>query len=283
MDIQKNYRISIAEIERIFYYPNQEHLYSNNTNKPLSPIRNNKSINDKSNNNKNNQSYMSQSLNLSLRNTGECNNTSLTSSQFLSNSFNASNNIKSPMSSKQSNDELLFSLFSLIIQTESQIEQMKIELSLRSDFNAEDAFAVFESNNSGSIYPSDLQYGLSCFGLNPTRNEVYLLMQKYSLMNTDSLNYADFFDMVIPFDKDARRMIEKRLPSPYVPKYDRTNCFLGRTKDIIGRLIEYIIISENKLEVIRKQINRKLTIDFTKFCEEIDINKKVYITHEDVS
>ena len=99
-----------------------------------------------------------------------------------------------------------------LMRYEGQIECAKIKLALNPDFNCEDAFRIFECNGRGFLDANDLKCGLNLIGLCPTDHEVRLLLKRFDLQNEGSLNYADFFDMLVPFEKDYRTMVENRLP-----------------------------------------------------------------------
>ena len=89
-----------------------------------------------------------------------------------------------------------------LMNVESQIENAKISLALNPDFNCEDAFRLFECNGRGFLDQNDLKCGLNLIGVCPTEQEVRLLMKRFDLQNTGTLNYADFFDMLVPFEKE---------------------------------------------------------------------------------
>ena len=90
----------------------------------------------------------------------------------------------------------------LLMQTESQIEDAKIKLALGEDFNCEDAFRMFELDGRGFLTTDDFKYGLNLIGIYPTNQDLRLLMKRYDLQNQGSINYADFFDILVPFEKE---------------------------------------------------------------------------------
>ena len=104
---------------------------------------------------------------------------------------------------------------SKLMLAENKIEAAKVNLALNSDFNCEDAFRIFELNGRGFINQCDLKCGLNLLGIYPTDHEVRLLMKRFDLQNF--LNYADFFDMLVPYEKDYRNMVENRLPNSCCP------------------------------------------------------------------
>lgn len=119
---------------------------------------------------------------------------------------------------------------------ETQIEKAKIDLSLRSDFNVEDAYRIFELDGRGIVTEADLKYGLSLLDIYASSTDIKLLMRRADTKHTGSINYADFFDLVTPFEKDYRIMVENRLPSTFTPSYNKSDVFLLSTKIYIQNL-----------------------------------------------
>jgi Ca2+-binding EF-hand superfamily protein len=104
-----------------------------------------------------------------------------------------------------------------LMVAESQIEAAKVSLALNPDFNCEDAFRIFELNGRGFINQCDLKCGLNLLGIFPTDHEVRLLMKRFDLQKNGYINYADFFDMLVPYEKDYRTMVENRCPNSCCP------------------------------------------------------------------
>ena len=94
------------------------------------------------------------------------------------------------------------------MEVESKIEDAKIRLAINPDFNCEDAFRLFDSNNKGYLTKDDIENTLNLLGIFPTIKRLKLLMKRYDLQKNGTINYADFFDMVVPFEKEYRQKIE---------------------------------------------------------------------------
>lgn len=131
---------------------------------------------------------------------------------------------------------------------ETQIEKAKIDLALRSDFNVEDAYRIFELDGRGIITEADLKYGLNQLDIYASANDIKLLMKRADLKRTGSINYGDFFDLVTPYEKEYRTMVENRLPSSFRPQFNKADVFLLSTKIYLQNLLRLIINVENKLE-----------------------------------
>lgn len=138
-----------------------------------------------------------------------------------------------------------------VMNVENQIEKAKIDLALRSDFNVEDAYRIFELDGRGIVTEADLKYGLNQLDIYASANDIKLIMRRGDVRRTGALNYGDFFDLVTPFEKDYRTMVENRLPSSFSPQYNKADVFLLSTKIYLQNLFRLIISSENKLQGIR--------------------------------
>ena len=138
-----------------------------------------------------------------------------------------------------------------LMMAESQIEDAKVSLALRPDFNCEDAFRIFELNGRGFIDECDLKCGLNLIGIFPTDHEVRLLMKRFDLQKQGVLNFADFFDMLVPFEKEYRAMVENRCPNTCCP-CRCTDAFCYSTLCSLKNVFNLIINLENDINNNRK-------------------------------
>jgi len=93
---------------------------------------------------------------------------------------------------------------------ESKIEQLKIDLSLRSDFNWEQIFRIFELEGRGYLEKEDLISGFNKFDLRPKDLDIALLLKRYDLKKEGQISYPNFFELIVPFSKSHRLMVDKR-------------------------------------------------------------------------
>ena len=93
---------------------------------------------------------------------------------------------------------------------ESKIEKLKIDLSLRSDFNWEQVFRVFELEGRGFLEKEDLITGFNKFDLMPKDLDIALLLKRYDLKKEGNISYPNFFELIVPFSKCHRMMVDKR-------------------------------------------------------------------------
>ena len=136
---------------------------------------------------------------------------------------------------------------------ESQVEDDKLELAKNPDFNCEDAFRLFETNYKGYLDINDIKSGLNLIGLNPSEKELNLLMKRFDIQKNGFINYADFFDMVVPFEKNIRELVEKRRPSTVCP-IRSPKIFKEKTIADLKNLFELLIKSEDDINNDRKTL-----------------------------
>jgi Ca2+-binding EF-hand superfamily protein len=141
-----------------------------------------------------------------------------------------------------------------LIIFESKIENAKIDLIKRPDFNIEDAFYIFCNSQSKVISISDFKNGLKEFDLYPTSKEIKLIMRRADKDNKNYLNFDDFFDLLTPFQKEYREKVEKEIKSCYKPNNNKSDVFLFCTKIYLSNLIRLIIECESELNFIKENI-----------------------------
>ncbi len=139
-----------------------------------------------------------------------------------------------------------------LMKIESKIEEEKIELVSKCDFNIEDAFKIFDLNNKGYIIDDDLKFTLNQFGIFANDHDIRLLMKRFDLNKKSCLTFTDFFDMIVPFEKDYRILIENRDSNIFSDNYSIYDIFMFSTKNLIKNLFIDLIEYENKLNNIKK-------------------------------
>ena len=136
---------------------------------------------------------------------------------------------------------------------ESQVEDLKLILSMNPDFNCEDAFRLFESNDKGNLDKTDIKEGLNLIGIDLTDKQLNLLMKRFDLQKNNFINYADFFDMVVPFEKKQRQIVENRPPKSCCPCRS-PEVFNEKTINDLKNLFEFLIKSEEEINEDRKTL-----------------------------
>ena len=161
-----------------------------------------------------------------------------------------------------------------LMSIEEKIENAKIDLALRHDFNIENIVRFFDFDNKGYITINDFERGFNKLSLYPNPLEIKVVFNKYDSNMKNQINFGDLFDMFTPFERDYRIMVENRKPIE--------NEFMLSTKIYLVNLIKEIISNENKLNYLKRQF-----INFKKRLREIfadiDRDNKGYFDIEDWS
>lgn len=139
----------------------------------------------------------------------------------------------------------------VLMDAEANIEKLKIELALHVDFNVDDAFRIFEINERGYITENDLREGLTVLEVHPSCSDVRYLMQRFDLTKKGVINYNEFVDMVIPYDKQYRTMVEQRTPNACCA-CRCPDVFMCSTIITLKCLFNMLIECERKLYEMRK-------------------------------
>ena len=158
----------------------------------------------------------------------------------------------------------------LLMSAESQIEEAKIELAKKEDFSCADAFKIFVKDNNDYITKDDLKYGLFLLDLNVDDFIINLLFKRFDLNKKDELSYADFFDMLIPFEKIYRDNIEQKTQKSFSCEQS-LNLISNETKEIIKNVFNIIINYEVEINEKRKDLSilkRKLKDIFYLFDKD---------------
>ena len=140
-----------------------------------------------------------------------------------------------------------------LMAVESQVEDAKISLAMNPDFNCEDAFKLFESNDKDYLDINDIKEGLNLIGLNPTEKQLNLLMKRFDLLKNGYISYADFFDMIVPFEKNQRQTVENRAPKSNCPSRS-PSIFKEKTISDLKKLFELLIKTEEDINNERKTL-----------------------------
>lgn len=76
-------------------------------------------------------------------------------------------------------EENFISYVKELLDLENQIEKAKCDMIIKSDFNAEDAFGIFEIDRRGYVTDLDIKYGLNSLDIFPTHEEIALVIKRH--------------------------------------------------------------------------------------------------------
>ena len=168
---------------------------------------------------------------------------------------------------KELNDYIKF-----LLKGENKIENIKIDLSKIPDFSVEDAFRIFEKNGRGFLDREDIKYGLSVLNIYPSDYNLDLFIKRFDSQKKGFISYEDFYDMVVPFEKDFRLNMNKRIPKSNCPQ-----SFLGKEiNNMLNCLFKYLIDFENKANIEKKS----LSINYKDVFNELDTERQGYFNFD---
>lgn len=81
---------------------------------------------------------------------------------------------------------------------EKDLENVKIELALKEDFNLIDAFGLFDHLGKGYVSPTELRDGLMDLGFRPSLDEMHLLFSRFNKDDDSQLKYSEFSEAFMP-------------------------------------------------------------------------------------
>ena len=163
---------------------------------------------------------------------------------------------------------------------EGQIEKIKVNLALCPDFNCEDCFRIFEIDGKGVLYPEDIKSGLKLINVFYSDFEVQLLFKRFDLQKRGYINYSDFFDIFIPFEREYRTIVEERKPNSCCP-CRCPDVFCPETLSLLKNLMDAIIKYENNFNFLRRGFTT-LNLKLENIFGNIDILKNGYFTNNNL-
>jgi hypothetical protein len=96
------------------------------------------------------------------------------------------------------------------LSLENDLEQTKIELASKSDFNLLDSFRLFDIDGKGWVTASEVLAGLDELKVQANRDDVYLFVRRWDKDNDGRLRYSDFCDALTPFNSHYAGMLSSR-------------------------------------------------------------------------
>ena len=185
---------------------------------------------------------------------------------YLNNNENLNMNLNlNEIEKNQFNDFLI-----LLMKAETEVEEIKKELAKQEDFICGDVFLIFDKENKGYLTKEDIKSGFNLLNINIDDYLINIIFKRFDLTKKNELNFADFFDMLIPFEKIYRNNIEQRPPQSSSQKQS-LELMSKETKEILKNVLDVIIKYEIEINEKRKEINilmRKLKDIFYLFDKD---------------
>ena len=93
---------------------------------------------------------------------------------------------------KNSEEEYLATVMKNQLDLDKELEEIREDLAIKTDFNLMDAFRFFDSNGKGFITSSELDQTLQLLDVFADSTEIYLIMRKYDADGDGLLRYLLF-------------------------------------------------------------------------------------------
>lgn len=170
----------------------------------------------------------------------------------------------------------LTSLFNEQIKISRDLEKLKIELSIRPDFNLIDSFRMFDLSDRGSVSVNEFESTLKELGLMIVRDEVYLLIRHYSSIHDSVIQFSEFSEMLIPKSDEFSSILRNRIPYN-LPIAKRKSVFSRATNEIFLDLLKLHLISESTAESLRQNLSQK-KFNLHEAFQIIDKDRNGFIT-----
>ena len=189
-------------------------------------------------------------------------------------------NLVNNFNRNQNWEQKLFSdILIKLMEVELELEFKKQQLSEFEDFNCEDVFRIFEINGKGFILPQELKKGLELLNISQISDfDIRLFMKRFDLQKKGKIIFADFFDIIVPFEVESRNKVEGRKPNSNSAQ--NVNVFSNETKNKLSDVLSTILMRENEINVMRKKFG-SLILDVKKIFDDIDFNRKGYFEIND--
>jgi Ca2+-binding EF-hand superfamily protein len=174
-------------------------------------------------------------------------------------------------------DELVHSLKE-ICNLEQEIENAKIQLAHKPDFNIIDAFQIFDVPRYGAVDVHQLQAGLNAIGIYPSFDECDLIITRYDLTGDRRLSISEFEKMFLAHDGYYAAMVSRR-GSNFVPRVvRRDDVFLPNTAYEFQSMWRTHIRCENAAEALRQRLASRPGFNAYEAFNSLDLNGDGSIT-----
>jgi Ca2+-binding EF-hand superfamily protein len=171
----------------------------------------------------------------------------------------------------------LVSAFKEQIDLARDLDSAKNDLALRSDFNLDDAFRMFDLEDKGYVSIAEFEETLESFHLPPLRDEVSLLVKHYSRIGDTRLLMSDFSTLLMPQGHEYARMIRSRLPYNSSVR-ERRRVFTYETTERLLRVLRLSLEAERVAESLRQRLSRLPTFNLYDAFQAVDSGRDGFIT-----
>lgn len=145
--------------------------------------------------------------------------------------------------------------FREILAIEGGLEQIKKDVSVKSDFSLAGAFNLFTGYSQARVTPNDLLYGLERLGVVCDIADAKLLVERYDADKDGKLGFWEFSNALLPIDPILRDDVERR-KAIWDLSFD--------TKELLRKVFRKLIDAEAMVESLRQRLNREKSVHIRK-------------------
>ena len=169
------------------------------------------------------------------------------------------------------------------ISLERDLENEKISLIQKHDFNLFDAFRIFDNDSRGFVNHSDLKFGLNSIGVYPSNEELSLFIKRYDKNNDLRLRFSEFCDSFTPIDSYYSTLLNKRTSNDTRGRlYSRDDCFLNETKIEFRNAWRVHFKTETYAETLRQRLSKRPGFQLYDAFITCDINENGSLTKDEL-
>lgn len=189
---------------------------------------------------------------------------------------------KQPLLRLEEEDELVRALREQI-SLEKEIENAKISLAQRHDFNLYDAFRIFDIDARGYITYTDLKAGLNDIGIFPSVEDLELFIKRYDKNSDARLRFSEFCEAFTPIDAYYANLLNRRTSNDTRGRlYQRDDCFLGETKIEFKSVWRTHFKIESYSESLRQRLYKRPGFNLYEAFISCDLNDDGTVSKEEL-
>jgi Ca2+-binding EF-hand superfamily protein len=190
--------------------------------------------------------------------------------------------VSHPLLRLEEEDELVRALREQI-SFEKELENAKIQLISKADFNLFDAFRIFDIDSRGVISIHDLKSGLSEIGIFPSNEDLELYVKRYDKNYDGRLTFAEFSDSFTPTDAYYASTINRRVSNNVRGRfYHRDDCFLSQTKIEFRNIWRTHFKIESCSESLRQRLYKRPGFNLYEAFVTCDLNDNGSISRDEL-
>jgi Ca2+-binding EF-hand superfamily protein len=169
------------------------------------------------------------------------------------------------------------------ITLEREIENAKIQLAQRPDFNLFDAFRIFDIDSRGWISIGDLKYGLNEIGIFASHDEIELYFKRYDKNADSRIKFSEFCDSFTPLDNYYATILNRRTSNTDRGRqYARDDCFVTDTKLEFRNLWRTHFKIEVAAESLRQRLSKRAGFNLYEAFISCDLNDDGMISKDEL-